>query len=248
MDAPITWLGEVRGVLGVCSREAGRFDLADLEVLDTFARLASLALHNAESFEERERQAQVQRGFYRIAEVLGSTLSLAETIDALAQAACEALGGTSALVLESRADRLFVVGSHDLPEAVERALAEGLAEEASPFGGAAREERILTAASLTDDDRFEDELRKVLRKAGYRSLLCAPVAGVRGENNAVVVLFADERPFSDDDLALARHLTEAARGALERSELFEAERRARGFSQRLAAIGGLLATRLLSAR
>jgi two-component system phosphate regulon sensor histidine kinase PhoR len=244
MDAPITWLGEVRGVLGVCSREAGRFDLADLEVLDTFARLASLALHNAESFGDHERQAQVQRGFYRVAEVLGSTLSLAETIDALAQAACDALGGTSALVLEPRGDRLFVAGSHELPEAVEEALAEGLEDGASPFGGAAREERILTATSLTDDDRFEDKVRSLLRKAGYRSLLCAPVTGLRGENDAVVVLFTDERSFSDDDLALARHLIGAARGALERSELFEAERRARGFSQRLAAIGGLLATKL----
>ena len=28
MCAPITWLGESRGVLGVCSREAGRFDAA----------------------------------------------------------------------------------------------------------------------------------------------------------------------------------------------------------------------------
>ena len=244
MDAPITWLGEVRGVLGVCSLEPGRFDVADLEVLDTFARLASLALHNAESFEERERQAQVQRGFYRVAEVLGSTLSLAETIDAFAQAACEALGGASALVLEPRADRLVVAGSHDLPDGVQRALADGLDEAAAPFGAAAREERIVTATSLTDDDRFDEDLRKLLAKAGYHSLLCAPVAGVRGESNAVVVLFSGERHFSDDDLALARHLADAAQGALERSELFEAERRARGFSQRLAAIGGLLATKL----
>ena len=71
--------GEARGVLGVCSREAGRFDEGDLEVVEVFARFASLALHNAESFEERERQTQVQRGFYRIAQVLGSTLSRAET-------------------------------------------------------------------------------------------------------------------------------------------------------------------------
>ena len=92
MCTPITWLGETRGILGVCAREAGRFDEGDLEVVEAFARFASLALHNAESFEERERQAQVQRGFYRIAQVLGSTLSRAETLDALAQAACDALG------------------------------------------------------------------------------------------------------------------------------------------------------------
>jgi PAS domain S-box-containing protein len=62
--------------------------------------------------------------------------------------------------------------------------------------------------------------------------------------SAVVVLFAEARSFSNDDLALARHLTGAARGAIERAELFESERRARTFSQRLADISGILATKL----
>jgi PAS domain S-box-containing protein len=244
LDAPITWLGEVRGILGVCSREHGRFDAADLEVLDTFARLASLALHNAETFGERERQTQVQRGFYRIAEVLGSTLSLGETLNALAQAACEAFGGVAALVLERRGERLYLTGSHELPPALERALAEGLEENRSPLTAAAREERLVTASSLQDDDRFEEELRQLLVDIGFRSLLCAPVAGARGENNAAVVLFDEPRSFSDDDIALARHLSGAARGSVERAELFEGERRARAFSQRLAEVGGVLAMNL----
>jgi PAS domain S-box-containing protein len=244
LEAPITWLGEARGVLGVCSLDHGHFEAVDLELLDTFARLASLALHNAESFEERARQAQVQRGFYRIAEVLGSTLSLSETLDALAQAASEALGGSAALVLSPHEDHLHVTGAHDLPQELGEELAAGLPDSASPFGAAAREERILTASSLADDDRFAESLRKLLGKLGYRSLLCAPVAGPRGEQDAVVVFFDEPGAFSDDDLALARHLTGAARGAIERSELFESERRARTFSQRLAVLGVHLATKL----
>jgi PAS domain S-box-containing protein len=245
MSTPITWLGEARGVLGVCAREANRFDDADVEVLEAFARFASLALHNAESFEERERQAQVQRGFYRVAEVLGSPLSLAETFDALAQAACEALGGTSALVLEPRAgDELVLAGSFELPEPIRARLADGLPESLCPFGAAGDSERIISSSSLGDDDRFDESVRRLFGDSGYGSLLCAPVAGTRGQTNAVVVLFAGERTFTDDDLALTRHLSGAARGALERSELFEAERRARTFSQRLARVGALLATNL----
>jgi two-component system phosphate regulon sensor histidine kinase PhoR len=244
MDAPITWLGEQRGVLGVCSRTPGQFDAADLELLDTFARLASLALHNAESFEERERQAQVQRGFYRIAEVLGSPLSLGETLDALAQAATEALGGAVAMVLEPRGQRLYVTGSHELPAPLAEELERGLPDEASPFGTAARGERILTAVDLADDERFSIALRTLLAELGCVSLLCAPVAGARGEKNAAVVLFTERRAFSDEDLALARHLSGAARGAIERAELFESERRAGRFAQRLADVSGVLATKL----
>jgi PAS domain S-box-containing protein len=244
MDAPITWLGEQRGVLGVCARDDGHFDLADLELLATFARMASLALHNAESFGERERQAQVQRGFYRIAEVLGSTLSLAETLDALAQAACEALGGSAALVLEPRGQRLQVAGSHELPGALSEELVPGLPDASAPFGAVAQGERILTASALERDERFSESLRTLLTEIGYHSLLCAPVAGARGEKNVAVVLFADSRAFSDEDLALARHLTGAAQGAIERAELFESERRAGRFAQRLADISSRLATKL----
>src|SRR6187200_2770228 len=169
MDAPITWLGEVRGVLGVCTREHGRFDEKDLELLDTFARLASLALHNAESFGERERQAQVQRGFYRIAEVLGSTLSLGET--------CDALGGSSALVLEPTGTRLMLSGSHELPPELRQGLAAGVAGEVSPLGAAAEEGRILSASALERDDRFKESFRDLLTGQGYCSLIAAPVIG-----------------------------------------------------------------------
>ncbi|MBW3593764.1 MAG: GAF domain-containing protein, partial [Actinobacteria bacterium] len=244
MVAPITWLGEVRGVLGVLTRERGAFDSSELELIDAFARFASLAFHNAESFEERERQARIQQGFYRIAEVLGSPLSLAETLNALAQAAAEALGGAAAVVLHPDEDRLRFGGAYRLPPTFAERLADGVAATATPFLDAAREERIVSSSGVADDDRFDEEWRGLLAEHRYLSLLSAPVAGASGENHAVVVLFGQERSFSDEDLALARHLSRAARGALERSELFETERRARSLSQQLADVGARLAMNL----
>ena len=242
LATPITWLGEARGVLGVCSREPGRFAEGDIEVVEAFARFASLALHNAESFEERERQTQVQRGFYRIAQVLGTTLSRAETLDALAQAACDALGGDAALVLELQGGAASLAGTHELPGPIRTALAER--GTSGRLAGFAEEERILASTELATDERFDGSLREPLVAEGYGSLLCAPVAGVRDQAYAVVVLFRGGRTFTDEDVLLTQHLSGAARGALERSELFEGERRARTFSQRLARVGALLATSL----
>ena len=244
MVAPMMSLGEVRGVFGVCSRERNHFEDSELELLDAFARFASLASHNAESFEERERQAQIQQGFYRVAEVLGSPLSLAQTLDALARAAAEALGGESAVVLAPSGDALALAGSFELPSVLSERLREGLPVAATPFLAAAREERIVSSTGLEDDDRFDEATRALLGLHDYRALLSAPVQTGTGESNAVVVLFREERTFSDDDLALARHLTRAARGALERSELFETERRARNLSQRLATVDARLVTNL----
>jgi PAS domain S-box-containing protein len=233
MVAPMTWAGETLGALGVEVRDASRrFGSADRELLEAFASLASLALRNAESFAERSRQARVQRGFYRIAVLLGEPLSLAETYDAAAQAAAEALGGDFAAVLVAAGGRLAVEGGYELPADVQaleppRALVDAVV-------GA----QVLAAADVGGDDRFGDDWRT----APFASLLAIPVAGEQA--GLVVVFFHELRAFAHDDLELAQHLAGAARGALDRARLFESERSARSLQQHLARTGSLLATEL----
>src|SRR5262249_17780033 len=86
--APMVWGGDVRGVLGVGMREGSRraFQQDDVDLLEAFARLASLALRNAERLAEQTRQARVEQAFSRIASLLSASLSLAETFDAAAHA------------------------------------------------------------------------------------------------------------------------------------------------------------------
>ncbi len=244
--APMRWSGEVKGILGVGTRDPERkFAPAQADLLEAFANLAALALRNAESFAERSRQARVQRGFYRIASVLGGPISLEETLDALARAASDALGGTSAAVLMPQAADLRLAGLYGLPGLLVKYLEDGLGDPAGPLRSCARGGRVLAAPRLLDDDRFDDEWRRVTRDSGYRSLLAVPVEAPRSEEGALVlVFFQEERHFADDDLELARNLAGAARGALERSELFEAERRSRALAQQLARTGSLLATEL----
>ena len=62
-------------------------------------------------------------------------------------------------------------------------------------------------------------------EASFSSLLAIPV---RGEQAELVLVFFDEpHAFSRDDLELAQQVARAARGAFERSRLFDAERTAR---------------------
>jgi PAS domain S-box-containing protein len=231
--APMVRGGETLGVIGVGVRDAARaFDRDDEELLAAFASLASLALRNAETFAERSRQARVQRGFYRIAALLGEPLSLDEAYDAAAQAAAEALGGDFAAVLVHGAAGLTFVGGHDLPPEVRTLPVTSALEDA------AEHEQVLAASRVADDERFGNSWRD----APFASLLAIPV---RGETaGLVLVFFREERAFARDDLELARQLAAAARGALERSRLFETERTSRSLSQQLARTGSLLATEL----
>ena len=231
--APMVWAGETRGVLGVGIRDVTRsFSEGDVELLEAFASLASLALRNAESFGERSRQARVQRGFYRIASLLGEPLSLAETYDAAAQAAAEALGGEFAAVLVRTPAGLGLVGGHALPDAV-RSLELPRALDAAAFEG-----HLLVFLMIRRPARFT----LLSRDAPFAALLAIPVGGeIAG---LVLVFFEEERDFVRDDLELAHQVAGAATGALDRSRLFEAERTARSLSQQLARTGSLLATEL----
>jgi PAS domain S-box-containing protein len=235
---------QVRGVVDVYSLESRRFQESDLAAVDALTALASLALRGGEAFDERARQARIERGFYRIAEVLSRSLSLPATYDAVAQAAGEVLGAGFAAALGPRAGTLALAGSHRLPPAL-RAELEASPPIPSALLAAVRDRRMLASPDLALDDRFEDRWQALGAETGFASLLVIPVE-VPGEEDAavVVVCFEEARSFSNEDLELARNVAGAARGALERADRFETERGSRTLAQHLARTGSVLATEL----
>jgi PAS domain S-box-containing protein len=227
--APMVWGGEPRGVLGVGNRQGGRaFDRADTDLLETFAGLGSVAIRNAESLGELRDQARVQRAFFRIASLLSETLSLAETYNVAAQAAAEALGGDFGAVLTAEDGELGVAGAHELPAEV-----RGL-PSADTLLQAALDGSTIASSRIADDERFD----AAWRRAPFSSLLATPVEG--SSRGLVVVFFRSFHAWSGEDLEFARQVGRAARGALERSRLYETERTARALSQQLARTGTLL--------
>jgi PAS domain S-box-containing protein len=244
LATPIVVFDRMIGVLGLHRGQKGRWSTGDISLAEAVAREIGLAIRTAELLEESSRQARIERGFYRIASVLSHPISLAETLTAVAQAAAEALGGASAAVVMPMDEGLELAGSHQLPKKLAAFLQAGI-EHTSPLGGAARSRRLLVASRLVGDERFDEAWQRVTTAYEYRSLLAVPVEALRDDDaGLVLVFFADERAFTDDDLELARTLAGAARGALERSELFESERSARALAQQLARTGSLFSTEL----
>jgi two-component system phosphate regulon sensor histidine kinase PhoR len=218
---------------------------ASTAITTTVDRTDDVDVELAEALERERQQARVQRAFFRIAAVLGQSLSLSATLKALGQAANEALGGAFAAVLLPRGTTLELAASAALPTRLADAFSDGLLESADCLAAAAADGRVLASPDVTADDRFERAWQELAVATGYRALIAIPVASPRAERSGLVIVFcAGERVFSDEDLELARQLGDAARGALERSELFEAERTARALSQQLARTGGVLATEL----
>jgi len=191
---------------------------------------------------ERERRQSIEQGFYRIAALLSEPLSAEETLHALAHAASAALGGDFSAVFIPSGGRLQLAGSHRLPEKLAAALADGLPPAAGVLASCAAQGQVLAARGASSDDRFGRAWRKLAR-GSFVSLLAIPI-DTEDENGLALVFFAEPRLFTDDDLELARNLAHAAKGALERSSMFERERSSRALSQQLAHIGSLLTTEL----
>jgi PAS domain S-box-containing protein len=245
LAAPIVVFDEFIGVLALHRARPGHWTQEQISLTEAVAREIGLALHVARLLRENQRGIAQQSAFFRIAALLGQSLSLSATFEALAQASSEALGGAFAAVLMPRGASLELAASASLPADLKEVLERGLPASAECLSAAAADGRILASPDIARDDRFEASWQKLAAAAAYRALLAVPVASPRAERSGLaIVFFAEARRFTDEELELARHLGDTARGALERSELFEAERTARALSQQLARSGGVLASEL----
>ena len=164
-------------------------------------------------------------------------LEQAETLPAIAHAATERSVATSRPC--SCRGR---VGSRP-PHPRAPAGGRGRARLPGPaLAACAEERRPLSSPTAKTDERLCEALRSTARGT-FASLLALPLEH-RDAGALVVVFFRNERGFSDDDLEVGRHLAQAARGALERTELYESERTANALSRQLARTGSRLAVEL----
>ena len=175
------WGGEVRGVSAPAAATRARtFNQADAELLEAFANLASLALRNAESFERAHRQARIQRGFYRIAAVLGAAALLRGDLRR---------AGPGRERGARRRPRRGAVPSAGGCELAARTSLPGAAERSGPASAtrparcvaAARDGRVLAARELEGDERFERGVASAALESGYGALLAVPVEAPRTE-------------------------------------------------------------------
>ena len=241
---PLAWNGETHGLL-VVRRPNAEFEREERELLEAFARLASLAVRNAALVEASGRETRVQRAYSRIASTLAEPLSELTTLDPVAEAVAAALEGAGAAVLLPDGDRLGVAGTHGVAGAVARGLADVPLESEGALALAARERRVLVSTALGDDERFAPELRRLLSEAGVVAVLAVPVAHRRADaGGLLVVLYRAERVFRDEELAIARELADVTSRGLARSRLYDVERRSRALAEQLARIGSVLPTAL----
>ena len=173
--------GRVIGVLALHRADADDWTPAEISLAEAVAREAAIAIDTSRLLRESTRQAQVERGFYRIAAVLSEPLSAEATLDAVAQAAAEALGGDSAAVLRAAGDELELAGSHELAERL-AAYLPGRRSCADALRASRQGARVAPAAARTAASARASRARRP-RRAAARCSRCrwrSPAATASG--------------------------------------------------------------------
>jgi diguanylate cyclase (GGDEF)-like protein len=117
--APMLREGQVLGVISAQSYRASAFDGEDLELLSAIARLAAVAVANARTVEELERQRRESQQLEQISRALTSSLELDEVLERIVTAirdVSEADGAGVWLVRpDGRAEIVMTAGEMAMP-------------------------------------------------------------------------------------------------------------------------------------
>ncbi len=92
IGVPILWRGELVGVFGIGAPPPRRFDAADLETLELFARHAAIAIDNARRYAEEQRRTARFALISRVASLITGGFELDAVLQKAADAIHEVLG------------------------------------------------------------------------------------------------------------------------------------------------------------
>jgi len=222
------------GVITVSRREAGAFAANEVELLQTFADQAVIAIENTRLFNETQEALERQTATAEILKVIASSPSDVQPVfDAIAASSNRLLGGFSSTVF------LFVNGMAHLkaftpttPEA-DQVLSSTFPRpiaDVAPFQITEAGEVV----QIPDTEAPTYQLREVARARGYRSMLFAPLMNKGTSIGFIAVTRVQVGTFADHHVQLLQTFADQAVIAIENTRLFnEVRQRTRDLTESL---------------
>lgn len=221
---PLSVQNQPIGLLAVFYEQPHHFGTPEIELLETFANQAALAVANARVFQQVDVQLSRRAGqITRMAEVsrsINATLDLTEIFNAIVRAAMEGCGADTGLLLLCSDPETGEVSGE-----VRMAAWQGFDAGARRMPHHIAEEFIDSEVLRTGTPGVHT--RDGAGEAGPRSQLSAPVA-LDGAVIGALVL-ESERPhaFGEEDLSFVQQLTIQASAAIRNGQLYRQAQRVR---------------------
>lgn len=202
-------------------REPEEMDAAEMRRIVSEAQKIS-----ADEVRRARRSGERVERLQEVTAALSRSLTVDEIIDVILHQVADAFRATAGVValLDPSGDLVEVRGTFGYePEITERWKTFPLSAQI-PLSEAIRESRTIVIPS---PERFEAQYPEFGAEMRSRSLVAVPIC-IEGKcRGAIGFSFTDERTFPQEDLAFLESLGQQCGQALERSRLFEEEKRAR---------------------
>jgi len=224
---PLVGDSGIIGAISVTRTAPGPFARKDVELLQTFADQAVIAIQNVELFEEVqartrdvEEALRYQTGSANILNVIASSpTDVQPVLKAIVESACELCEAHDAVVLLKDGNDLCFSAHHGpIPINTDRwPIGRGWAS-----GRAVVDRETVHVHDIYAEDDFTDgrELSRLAGSTAVRSILAAPLLR-EGESVGAILLRRQEvRPFNDKQIALLQTFADQAVIAIENVRLF----------------------------
>jgi signal transduction histidine kinase len=183
LGVPLTSHGRIIGTIILSRRKVAAFDAKEIELVETFADQAVIAIENTRLFEEvQARTAELSRSVAelkalgQVSQAVNSSLDLQTVLDTILGHACEMsdTGGGAIYVLDEATDELHLEAGHNMSEEHLAAVREHPIHLGESIVGQCAEKG--EAVQVPDIARGEQHaIYGVLERAGFKALLAVPL-------------------------------------------------------------------------
>jgi GAF domain-containing protein len=184
LGVPLSRNGRIVGMIILSRKKVSPFNGKEIELVETFADQAVIAINNAQLFEEvqartREltRSVAELKALGQVSQAVNSSLDLTTVLNTILGHACELsdTGGGAIYVLDEASDELLLEAGHNMTEEHLAAVREHPIRRGEPVVGECTDRgEPVQIADVTADTRSYP-LFGILERAGFRALLAVPL-------------------------------------------------------------------------
>src|SRR5262245_10018724 len=221
LGIPMLRDGKAIGAIAVARREVGLFSGSQVELLQTFADQAVIAIENVRLFKELEARNRDLAANSEILQVIASSPTDTQPVfDAIARSAAQLCEGLNTYVILFDGKTPSPAAYHNVsPEAlavIQRVFPKS-ATRSSTWGRALLDRAVVHIPDVTTDPEYG--FIEIARADDYRSTVAAPMLRDGMPIGAITV--ARRSPFSEKQIELVKTFADQAVIAIENVRLFK---------------------------
>jgi signal transduction histidine kinase len=229
-SVPIIIRGQPYGVLNIAFFETHDFTDGEIQLLQTLADSAAVAIGNARFIRETQQARDEATQLYEITEQLASSPNMDAVLDLITVKATEMLESLGSAIqrFDETSDSLLLAKTHNVAPVLLERYSGKPGEGVS--GVAFLERRPVWSSDITSDQslvRTEGDASRALDEAGLKAVLAVPIV-VRDEAYGVLnVIYQETRDFTDAEIQLLKTLADSAAVAIGNAQFIEETQHAR---------------------